>query len=94
MLQDFNELDMYVCIKYTVTLSVGDGLARLSGDRVTLLLGHGPALLPGHVVTHLLGHRGALLARHLPRHLLAVLLRNIVTLLLCAGHTLLSYQGL
>ena len=78
----------------TVTLSVGDGLARLFGDRVTLLLGHGPALLPGHVVTHLLGHRGALLARHLPRDLLAVLLRNVVTLLLCAGHTFISCQGL
>ena len=70
----------------TVTLSVGDGLARLFGDRVTLLLGNGPA--------HLLGHRGALLARHLPRDLLAVLLRNVVTLLLCAGHTFISCQGL
>ena len=92
MLQDFNK-SSYVCIS-TVALSVGDGLARLSGDRVTLLLGHGPALLPGHVVTHLLGHRGALLPRHLPRNLLAVLLRHVVALLLCAGNTLLGCQGL
>ena len=77
-----------------MTLSVRDGVTSLSGDRVTLLLRHLMALLPGHIATHLLGHRGALLAGHLPRHLLAMLLGNIVTLLLCGGHTLLHLYNL